>query len=69
MKDNFGQFFGFSAAEQRGFLGGNALCFLGLVKNTDGSKPKNRQRLEKFRSIHNLSNSVFAKIDLLGLVC
>jgi hypothetical protein len=30
----------FTPAEWRGYLGGNALCFLGLTKNADGSNPK-----------------------------
>src|SRR5262249_43210721 len=67
MKKYFGKLLDFTADEKRGFLGGNALRFLGLVKNKDGSMPKNRQRLENFRSAHGLSKSLFSKIDALKL--
>jgi predicted TIM-barrel fold metal-dependent hydrolase len=69
MKKWFGKLLNFTAAEQLGYLGGNALCFLGLAKNKDGSKPKNRQRLEKFRSSKALDMSIFSKIDALRPEC
>ncbi len=52
-------------AERQGFLGANALRFLGLTKFADGSKPKNRLRLEKFRRNSGLDMSIFSKIDAL----
>jgi predicted TIM-barrel fold metal-dependent hydrolase len=66
MKTHFCDYLNFSPAERRGFLGGNAVRFLGLAKNADGTKPKNRLRLEHFRSTHKLDMSIFAKIDALG---
>jgi hypothetical protein len=45
MKTRFCSYLNFSPAEIRGYLGGNAVRFLGLAKNQDGSKPRNRQRL------------------------
>ena len=69
MKNYFGKLLNFSDAEQRGYLGGNALCFLGLVKDKNGSEPKNRQRLYKFRRKNGLDMSIFSKIDALKLVC
>jgi len=53
----------FTDDQTRGFLGGNALRFLGLAKNPNGSKPKNRVRLENFRSKNGLDMSIFSKID------
>jgi hypothetical protein len=69
IKKWFGKLLNFTAAEQLGCLGGNALCFFGLAKNKDGSKPKNRQRLEKFRSSKALDMSIFPKIDVLRPEC
>ena len=65
MKTHFCDFLGFTAAERRGYLGGNALRFLGLAKDASGSKPLNRKRLEKFRHDNGLDMSIFAKIDAL----
>ena len=69
MKMYFGKLLNFTANEQRGYLGGNAMCFLGLVKNKDGSIPKNRERLEKFRKTYRLGMSIFNKIDTWGIRC
>jgi predicted TIM-barrel fold metal-dependent hydrolase len=65
MKRDFCDCLQFTAAQRRGFLGGNAVRFLGLAKNLDGSKPKNRVRLENFRSTNGLDMSLFSKIDAL----
>ncbi len=54
-----------SGAERQAFLGTNALRFLGLTKFADGSKPKNRVRLENFRRRNRLDMSIFSKIDAL----
>jgi predicted TIM-barrel fold metal-dependent hydrolase len=66
MKSRFCSYLNFSSAEIRGYLGGNAVRFLGLAKKQDGSKPLNRQRLEQFRSDHGLDMSIFNKIDALN---
>jgi predicted TIM-barrel fold metal-dependent hydrolase len=66
MKTRFCSYLNFSPAEIRGYLGGNAVRFLGLAKNQDGSKPRNRQRLEQFRGDHGLDMSIFNKIDALN---
>jgi hypothetical protein len=66
MKTRFCSYLNFSPAEIRGYLGGNAVRFLGLAKKQDGSKPLNRQRLEQFRSDHGLDMSIFSKIDALN---
>jgi predicted TIM-barrel fold metal-dependent hydrolase len=66
MKTHFCDCLNFTPAECRGYLGGNAVRFLGLAKNPDGSKPKNRIRLEKFRSSNGLDMSIFKKIDALN---
>jgi predicted TIM-barrel fold metal-dependent hydrolase len=65
MKQLFCKGLNFSPAEKRGYLGGNAVRFLGLAMNTDGSKPLNRQRLETFRNNNGLDMSMFTKIDSL----
>ena len=65
MKTHFCNCLNFTADERRGFLGGNAMRFLGLAKNPNGSKPKNRIRLENFRSTNGLDMSIFSKIDAL----
>lgn len=67
MKTHFCDRLNFTAAERRGYLGGNALRFLGLAKNSDGSKPQNRRRLEKFRSDSRLDMSIFSKIDAIAV--
>jgi predicted TIM-barrel fold metal-dependent hydrolase len=66
MKTYFCDYLNFTPAERRGFLGGNAVRFLGLAKNPNGSKPKNRLRLEQFRSSNKLDMSIFSKIDALS---
>jgi predicted TIM-barrel fold metal-dependent hydrolase len=66
MKTHFCDRLNFTAAERRGYLGGNAVRFLGLAKNPDGFEPKNRLRLKQFRSSKKLDMSIFSKIDALG---
>jgi predicted TIM-barrel fold metal-dependent hydrolase len=66
MKTRFCDLLNFTAAERRGYLGGNALRFLGLVRNPDGTKPQNRQRLEQFRRNNRLDMTIFTKIDALS---
>jgi predicted TIM-barrel fold metal-dependent hydrolase len=67
MKTHFCDRLNFTAAERRGYLGGNALRFLGLAKNSDGSKPQNRRRLETFRGDSRLDMSIFSKIDAIAV--
>jgi len=64
MKKFFCEGLKFSPAEIRGYLGGNALKFLGLVM-VGGERLPNRVRLERFRRRHGLDMSLFAKIDRL----
>jgi predicted TIM-barrel fold metal-dependent hydrolase len=64
MKTRFCDLLKFDDAERQGYMGGNALRFLGLAKE-NGSKPQNRQRLEQFRQKQGLELSIFDKIDAL----
>jgi predicted TIM-barrel fold metal-dependent hydrolase len=64
MKTRFCEMLDLDPAECRGYLGGNAVRFLGLAEE-NGAKPKNRQRLERFRAKHNLDTSIFKKIDAM----
>jgi predicted TIM-barrel fold metal-dependent hydrolase len=64
MKKYFCKRLNFSAEETRGYLGGNAMKFLGLVRD-NGLKLPNRVRLERFRRSNGLDMSLFLNIDAL----
>jgi predicted TIM-barrel fold metal-dependent hydrolase len=56
MRDVFTQNLGLSAAQRRGFMGGNAARYLGISLER-GQKPKTRQRLEQFYRNRGLDDS------------
>lgn len=53
--------------ERRGFMGRNALRFLGLARRPDGTAPLARQRLEEFRRSRGLPPALFERIDAVSV--
>jgi hypothetical protein len=64
MKARFTDGLHMSDGEARGFLGGNAARFLGLIPSSRAvAIPKTRTRLEAFYKANSLDNSVLANWD------
>ena len=63
MQGRFSAAMRFTDAERAGYLGRNALDFLGLRRGADGTLPASRRRLEAWRDARGLDRQFFRDID------